>query len=103
MSYAAHSGPSFRSNRKTAKRKFKQGVAYDAHPPRYKVPAALQPFLNITPGSGGQQRAQFDQFALAIRKYQNHQLLTGAKGGKIVTEQAAMLGDQVSGAVHPGG
>lgn len=82
MSNKAHSGRCFRSKRATIARKKRQGVEYDPHPLRWKVPAALRPFLS---GPANQARAQHDQFAIAIGRYNQHREATG-KGPAIRAE-----------------
>lgn len=79
MSNRAHSGRCFRSNRRTARRKERQGTEYTAYPRRWKVPFAILPFLT---GVRGQVRAGFEQFGNAIAKYTQHQKATG-KGAPI--------------------
>lgn len=82
MSNKAHSGRCFRSKRSTIARKKRQGVEYDPHPIRWKVPLALRPFLS---GPISQMRAQHDQFAVAIGRYNQHREATG-KGPAIRAE-----------------
>lgn len=82
MSNRAHKGSCFRAKRRTVARKKRQGVAYDPHPIRYKVPLALRPFLS---GPMNQMRAQHDQFAVAIGRYEQHRIATG-KGAPIRAE-----------------
>lgn len=82
MSNRAHSGRCFRSKRATVARKARQGVEYDPHPIRWRVPAVLRPFLS---GSVSQSRAQHDQYATAIGRYQQHRLATG-KGAPVRAE-----------------
>lgn len=73
----AHSGRCFRSNRRTARRKFLQGKPYEPCPTRWKVPEAIRGFLTTTPGSPNQVRAQYDQMGQAIARYAQHQRATG--------------------------
>lgn len=92
MSNRAHSGRCFRASRATKARKLRQGKTWE-RPIRWKVPLALRPFLNITPGSPNQRMATFDIFALCIEAHNKHRELTG-KGPRIVADG----GDVVAGA-----
>lgn len=87
MSNKAHSGRCFRSKRATVARKKRQGVDYDPHPIRWKVPAALRPFLS---GPTSQMRAQHDQFAVAIGRYNQHRTATGLGAPVRAEGQAAI-------------
>lgn len=71
----AHTGRCFRSARKTTKRWKKQGKKYEVCPQRWKVPAAIAPFL--TAGSKNQVRARFHEMGQAISRYAEHYKLTG--------------------------
>lgn len=75
----AHRGRCFRSIRRTVKRKYEQGEEYDPFPMRWKVPAAIAPFLQ---GVKGQSRARHDQMGEAIARYAQHHKLTG-KGAPV--------------------
>jgi hypothetical protein len=79
MSNKAHSGPAFRSNRNTAKRKENQGVHYVPHPIRWKVPRAIMPFLT---GPSNQKKATQEVMGAAIVRYMKFQEMTG-KGPKV--------------------
>ncbi len=69
----SHTGRCFRSMRRTKRRKEAQGGSYD-FPIRWKVPAAIRPFLT---GNSNQLRARHDQMGQAIAGYARHQQLTG--------------------------
>lgn len=86
MSNRAHSGRCFRAHKRTKARKLRQGKTWD-QPVRWKVPLALRPFLNITPGSPNQRMAGFDLFARTIEAYNKHRDLTG-KGAPVVAAEA---------------
>lgn len=80
----SHKGRCFRSARATRRRKEARGESYD-YPVRWKVPAALRPFLT---GNSNQLRARHDIFGAAIAAYAKHQQLTG-QGAPIRARGAA--------------
>ena len=61
-----HKGRCFRQRRRTKARKESRGERFDP-PIRYKVPAALMPFL--ARALTNQLRASFEQIGLAITRY----------------------------------
>ena len=71
---SAHSGRCFRSWRRTAARKLKQGQPWD-FPVRQKVPLALRPFL--TAESGRQRHAGAAAMNLAVARHAQHQAMIG--------------------------
>lgn len=86
MSNRGHSGRCFRSARKTKARIEAKGGSYAICPIRWKVPAAIRPFL--ANAQRGQTRAQHDQMGLAIQAYAKHRQMTG-KGAPVRAAGAA--------------
>lgn len=85
----SHTGRCFRQGRRTRERKEKQGVEW-VTPIRYKVPAAIMPFL--ANAFKGQHRAGVEQMGRAIVGFNKHQALVGGKKARVENG-----GDQVSG------